>query len=477
MKRVLAMLLMMLLLAGCANPFEKKQLPADPTTAPEVTTVATTAPEETTVATTMPEETTLPKETDPVAGMYQDLVEDYRAILAYRLSSKYDSGEVDSKCLSQLSDTMQQIFAKDQDSKDILEGLIDELPMSQYQQNEADYGYILHDVNADGVPELFWVREDHSIAAIFTRKKEEMILLDGFWSRYRGYISENNAFYTHGSSGAADNECAVYSLEGSKLKEQFRFGLEDGAPFEAVGKEHISISADRLNELYDQFPDAPSAFWRSLEIRPLGRELLPEDTDGSTTQKPSTKSQRLPFLRKIRRIDQWLYRGPGFVYSSLGNMGESGTYTILAVVTDADGTDWGKLKSGDGWVNLAQLELEVPIITVADVDKRLLSGGNYAHQVLSADEYTQQVAICAHKEIRDVAFYSLDVSEDYVADGLLFTMTKVKAGSFILLDISFPGDMTTYGLRFTDKDGKSYSYLLEDSGYHGIVLFEEKFES
>ena len=72
MKRVLAMLLMMLLLAGCANPFEKKQLPADPTTAPEVTTVATTAPEETTVATTMPEETTLPKETDPVAGMYQD---------------------------------------------------------------------------------------------------------------------------------------------------------------------------------------------------------------------------------------------------------------------------------------------------------------------------------------------------------------------------------------------------------------------
>ena len=64
-----------------------------------------------------------------------------------------------------------------------------------------------------------------------------------------------------------------------------------------------------------------------------------------------------------------------------------------------------------------------------------------------------------------------------MADGLLFTMANVKAGSFILLDISFPGDMTTYGLRFTDKDGKSYSYLLEDSGYHGIVLFEEKFES
>lgn len=485
MKRILAVILLLLCLSGCGNPFEKPMLPKDTDTVPrtsaegiiiptEATTVPVTLPEET----TMPEETMPPEEeTDPVTAMYQDLVDDFRVILQYRLSSGYDADKMESHCFSQLSETMQQIFSGNKDSKSSLENLIEELPMSQYQQHEADFGYILHDINADGIPELFWVREDYSIAAVFTRKKEQMVLLDAFYSRYRGYISEDNAFYCNGSGGAADSDCTVYTLDGGKKKELFRFGLEDGAPFEAVGKEHLSVSSDRLTELWKQFPDSPSKFWKAMEICSLDRQLQPEDVDGSTTQKPSTKSQRLPFLRKIRRIDQWLYRGPGFVYSPLGNMGEIGTYTIMAVVIDADGTAWGKLKSGDGWVNLAQLELDVPIITVADVDDRLLKSGNYEHQVLSTDEYTQQVAICAHKEIRDIEFYSLDVSEAYMADQLLFTMTKVKAGSFILMDISFPGDMTTYGLRFTDKDGKSYSYLLEDSGYHGIGIHEEEFKS
>ena len=479
MKRMIAAAMLLLLLTGCGRPAEPVT-----TTVPETTTVSTTAPEETAVATTVPVETTVPEEIDPVAAMYQDLVNDYRAILAYRLSSGYDPEKVDSKCLRQLSDTMQQIFAADKDNKNMLDGLISELPMSQYQQHESDFGYILHDLNADGIPELFWVREDHSIAAVFTRKKEKMILLDGFWSRYRGYVSQSNIYSTHGSGGAADNECVLYTLDGGKLKEQFRFGMESAYNseegyllFEAAGTEKLEITEYQFENLHDQFPDKESKYWQERELCSLDREILPEDVDGSTTQKASSKNQRIPFLQKIRRIDQPRRSGPGPDYSWLGNMGEVGTYTILSMVRDQFGDTWGKLKSG-GWVNLTRIGEEaqnMPMVTAAQVDEKLLKNGKYQHRVVSTDEYTQQVAICAHKEIRDMEFYAMDISESNVAVELLFTLEKLESGRFALLDISFPGDMTTYGMRFADQDGTIYDYLLMASGYEGFDLWEEAF--
>ena len=82
--------------------------------------------------------------------------------------------------------------------------------------------------------------------------------------------------------------------------------------------------------------------------------------------------------------------------------------------------------------------------------KRLLKSSKYEYYAIYNDSYAQQVAICAHKEIRDIEFYSLDVSEENIADELLFTMSKIKSGGFVLVDLSFPGDMTTYGMRFDD---------------------------
>lgn len=455
MKRILAVAMVLLVLTGCAN-----------SSAPEVTTTGTTAtgvPEETECS-TVPTETIALPETKTVTDLYQDLVEDYRMVL-------------EGQPLQALSATMQQVFSNDPDSKATLQCLVEELPLSAQQNG----GYVLHDLNADGVPELFWVGADHSILAVFTRNDRHMVLLDGFFGRYRGYVSEYNGFYTHGSNGAADNRCIVYSLEDSQWKAQLRFGMEDGVPFEAAGKEQMEIPEERLLELSDQFPDGVGAYWKQREICSLDRKIQPDDTDGSKTQKITAESRQLPFLQKIRRIDQALHRGPGDDYSWLGNLGETGTYTILAVVSDQYGSLWGKLKSGDGWVNLTQLWREaedMPRVTATYVDERLLKSGVYGHQVVSADEYVQQVAICAHQEIRDIEFYAIDVRESNVAEKLLFTMEKLKSGGFVLVDLSFPGDMTIYGMRFADENGEICDYLLTDSGYGGFggyPMWEEAF--
>ena len=480
MKRLTAILLLLLCLSGCGGNSRRLMLPSG-------SALESTAPTEEAVETEpLPSEEipTFPQEeTDPIVKLYQELVNDLRISISYRLSSDFNAGQVESRCLSRLSGTMQQIFNQSDDDRRTMDMVICELPMSQYQKQEADFGYIIHDINADGVPELFWVREDHSIAAIFTREQDKMVLLDGYGGRYRGYVSENNTLYSHGSNSAVDQECTVYAVSGGKLKELFQFGREDGAPFEAVGEEHLTIPAQRMTDLNRYFPDGISSFWRNMEIHPLDREVLLSDVDGSATEKPSAKNQQIPFLQKIRRIDQGLYSGPGYAYSWLGNMAENGTYTILAEIPDEEGELWGKLKSGNGWVNLTDIRQEgsnIPIVSATVADNRLLKTGNYERYVVDSDEYTQQVAICAHQEIRNVEFYSMDVTEDYEADQLLFSAAKVKSGHFLLVEISFPGDMTTFGVRFTDKNGESYSYLLLESGYAnydngGFDMWEEDF--
>jgi len=78
-------------------------------------------------------------------------------------------------------------------------------------------GYAIHDINGDGVDELFIISGNYYesgifIHAIFTHDGENPMLVDAFWTRHSCVIDENGIIYNYGSAGAWNNYRASYYL-------------------------------------------------------------------------------------------------------------------------------------------------------------------------------------------------------------------------------------------------------------------------
>ncbi|MBQ8688306.1 MAG: hypothetical protein IJ512_07150 [Ruminococcus sp.] len=64
-----------------------------------------------------------------------------------------------------------------------------------------------------------------------------------------------------------------------------------------------------------------------------------------------------PYTVKVHNPALYIFDGPGFFYNAVGVITDQGTYTIVEEAIDSSSSDsgtnlWGKLKSGDGWINL-----------------------------------------------------------------------------------------------------------------------------
>lgn len=203
----------------------------------------------------------------------------------------------------------------------------------------------------------------------------------------------------------------------------------------------------------------------------------PAPTEVTEATVPVTEPEaEMGCLQKIRRIDQVIYEGPGYDYPQIGNIGQIGTYTIVEETADAEGNLWGRLKSGLGWVDLTQIlaeETDPPVITATYADLPLMENREFERFTVDNGEFSQKVAICAHKDIQNIEFYSVDPVEGK-PEQILFTLPACKAGSFFVVDLAFPGDMTAYSIRFTDANGGDYAYVLTESGRGGLWLGDEK---
>lgn len=138
------------------------------------------------------------------------------------------------------------------------------------------FGYILLDINNDAFPELFWVREDHSILAVFTVANNKVVLLDAFWNRYVCVVTPDNRLYTRGSSGASDTAYEIRRLSSKgKLVPEFVWGTEhiDISPgyhyYEIVDGEKTVIDQTRHNGLFADHPFKLSEAWLAEPITPL----------------------------------------------------------------------------------------------------------------------------------------------------------------------------------------------------------------
>ena len=70
-----------------------------------------------------------------------------------------------------------------------------------FEPKDLDYGYILKDINSDGIQELFWVRSDHSILAVFTICDNKPTVLDAYWPKHKCVILDTGELYICDTDG------------------------------------------------------------------------------------------------------------------------------------------------------------------------------------------------------------------------------------------------------------------------------------
>ena len=202
-----------------------------------------------------------------------------------------------------------------------------------------------------------------------------------------------------------------------------------------------------------------------------GPEEAEEEETAPMTQPPA----ETPYLQKVTRADQSIFEGPGYDYIFVGTVEVAGTYTIMEETEDAEGNLWGRLKSGVGWIDLTDVRSDAHRpLTANYADETLLSSGDFHHCAAYPVEHAVQIALRAAEPLRDMTFYSMEFAgDDYQAAELLYSIDVMYPDMPLVIDVEFLGDMTMYGLHFTDSSGAEHTCGIYISGRNGALILTE----
>jgi hypothetical protein len=169
-----------------------------------------------------------------------------------------------------------------------------------------------------------------------------------------------------------------------------------------------------------------------------------------------------------------VYDGPGYDYGYVRTIGEDGVYTIVQEALDSEGNTWGRLKSGIGWVNLTDVRTTgKPVITVDLANRELLNNGGYLLYESEDPDYATTLVFYAHEMLRDVTLYGLLFDgEEYLTDPL-YHFELFYEDTPLVAELPFYGDMTSYGISFTDAAGNERCYEVYISGRDGKPVIQE----
>ena len=137
----------------------------------------------------------------------------------------------------------------------------------------------------------------------------------------------------------------------------------------------------------------------------------------------------------------------------------------------------GKLESG-GWIDIAAAtdqDREPAPIWVQFANEETLSGREYQSFVADSSEFTVNLLFSSSEVLHDVQFSSLGYDDNgaYEVQECLYTLEEITPDLPFVAGVVFYGDMTAYGISFTDAQGQSHHFAVFISGRNGSVLLEE----
>lgn len=139
------------------------------------------------------------------------------------------------------------------------------------------YGYMLKDINDDSTPELFLVKEDRTIIAVYTLKGENPTLLDAFDTEYRCVLTDDNRLITQTSESANSYIYHVYTLDSETTELTLRagFGCEATGDvtvyYENIDGSNYTTDSERYTHLCEEYPFAFGDNWQKNDLYALNK--------------------------------------------------------------------------------------------------------------------------------------------------------------------------------------------------------------
>lgn len=220
--------------------------------------------------------TTLP-ETDylQVPLQYKEILSDYEKLVDYRLSKTFEEDYNSGKEL-ELSEMLSRCIVADhlEDIGYRWNNMLAEMVSGLTDPTSKSFGYLLRDINGDGVQELFWVRCDGFILAVFTIYGQKVQIVDAHWQRYKTVVTEEGELYTRSSSGAADTIFEIKKLgaNNGELTLVKRFGTEGVESstgtvyYEVTEEKKIIVDEARFAQLLSIYSFEAGKDWEELSI-------------------------------------------------------------------------------------------------------------------------------------------------------------------------------------------------------------------
>ena len=116
------------------------------------------------------------------------------------------------------------------------------------------------------------------------------------------------------------------------------------------------------------------------------------------------------------------------------------------------------------------------VLRVLRADERFFATFADAENFVHDDgEFSTEIAFCPTRDLRNFKFLSI-AWQDFNEDGAFFSAEELYSlGALtperpLLVQTSFPGDMPTTGISYTDADGVTQYYSVSESGYDGSLV-------
>ena len=199
---------------------------------------------------------------------------------------------------------------------------------------------------------------------------------------------------------------------------------------------------------------------------PVIETTAPVETAPPETTAPAAREYTL----RIEDPETMIYAGPAFLSGAVAMVEEAGTYTIVEEALDRDGNTWGKLKSGAGWICLTE-----PALAPIYADYAEESFNAYHAYWSDETDYITSIGFTPAEKLTNVRFGLLDwfETESWQMAEELYTMDEIDPDHAFLAQVVFWGDMTTYGISFTDADGETRHFAVSFSGKDGSLICQE----
>ena len=176
---------------------------------------------------------------------YWTVISDYQTIVNSLLSGNFEKDYYNGVLPNALNQAIEDRWvAMISDAADGLESPV-----------WADFGYIVNDLNNDGITELIFIRNDYTVLAIFTTIDGDPYLVDAFWSKHKGIILSTGELMSFDSSSAQDFCYTVYQLEDNMFNMKTSFGMENGTFFSTIENKKTTIPKADYEKLRALYPD------------------------------------------------------------------------------------------------------------------------------------------------------------------------------------------------------------------------------